>query len=202
MPPIWADTLDEHRALVLQRLLEAFGALVAERGVEATTLAAVAQRAGIARSAVYNYVRDKHDLLLAHAASTLDSAAQELAAALSADAPPAERLARYVAAAFRGFASEPGGDLMSLLDPDQQRQLLAHLAPMREMLEQILSDGLGDGSFGDASVEELSGFVTATLGGYRLPLAHGLVDPDEGAEVCTRLLLHGLSGGAGTRRPS
>ena len=199
MPSIWADTLGEHRALVRQRLLDAFADLVQERGLEQTTLAAVAERAGIARSAVYNHVADKHELILAHAEQVLGVAAEHLGRALPPDLPAAERLAIYVQATFRSFAVEPAAvaDVMGLLDPDQQQRLLGYLQPLRALLEQIVRDGVDEGTFrGDA--EDLTRFVWATLSGYRSAWQRVEIDADEGAAVCTRLLLGGLAGTAGT----
>ena len=85
MPSLWADSLDEHRELVLGKVLSAYEALRAEVGVEAVTLTAVAQRAGIARSALYNYVKDKHGLVLLHAERTMGGATQQLQACLLSD---------------------------------------------------------------------------------------------------------------------
>lgn len=196
MPSIWGETIAEHRVLVRGRLLDAFAALVQERGLEATTLAAVAQRAGIARSAVYNHVRDKHDLLLAHAQRSMREATERLAQELDPSLPPPERLARYVQGAFRSFADDPaaGMDVLANLDAEQQRELLAMLRPVQQMLHEILVDGLADGSFAGSSAEELSRFVSAVLDGHRPALARGHMDPGEAARACTRLLLDGLAG--------
>lgn len=196
MPSIWGETIAEHRALVRERLLDAFAALVRERGIEATTLAAVAERAGIARSAVYNHVRDKHALVLAHAQRAMGEAVARLAEALEPSLPPAERLARYVEGAFRSFSDEPaaGMDLLASLDPEQQQELLAMLRPVQEMLHAIVTDGLADGTFAGGSAEELARFVAAVVDGHRHALAHGHLQPEEAARTCTALLLHGLTG--------
>ncbi|GGI03489.1 TetR/AcrR family transcriptional regulator [Egicoccus halophilus] len=194
MPSLWAENLVEHRSLVLDRLLDAFGEQVEAHGYAHVTLAAVAQQAGLARSAVYNYVRDRQDLLVAHARRDLEVAARHLDAALSAAGSPVEQLTTYVAAAFVGFASGPlrGHDPMGLLDEAKQRELVEHLRPMRDALTKILSDGLDDGSFGGGSVAELAEFVVATINGYRVAVARGQLDPHEVAARSTRLLLRAL----------
>ena len=65
MPRIAADSVAEHRALMMGKLLYAFGDLVHEEGYAVVTLAQVAARAGMARNTVYNYVGDKQALLMA-----------------------------------------------------------------------------------------------------------------------------------------
>ena len=197
MPSLWAGTLDEHRSLVLGSLLDAFGDLVRERGIEQTTLAAVAERAGIARSAVYNYVHDKHGLLLAHACRDIDIAAARLRERMGPDLPPADRLSRYVAASFEGFRSAAAaGDVMLALDREQQKTLLAHLEPVRELLAVLIADGLDDGTFAGGTAIELQEFVTAVIGGHRMLLARSDADSQALAARCTRLLLDGIGGGS------
>jgi AcrR family transcriptional regulator len=195
MPSIWGTSLEEHRALVLERLLDAFADLVAERGIEGTTLAAVAERAGLARSAIYNHVRDKHDLVLAHTERGLRKAADQLEASHDPDLTADRRLDHFVRTAFHSWIAEPGAsaDLVPQLDEAQRARLFAHLAPMTRMLRSIIDDGLAEGTFRAGPPERLTGFVSATLEGYRRSLG-GDVDPDALADDVLALLLHGLTG--------
>ena len=195
MPSIWGTSLEEHRALVLERLLDAFADLVRERGLDGTTLAAVAERAGLARSAIYNHVRDKHDLVLAHTERGLRKATEQLETSDDADLGAGQRLDHFVRTAFHSWIAEPGSsaDLMPQLDEQQRARLFAHLAPMVRMLHSIVEDGIVDGTFRAAPPERLAGFVSATLEGYRRSLG-GDVDPDDLADDVVALLLYGLSG--------
>jgi AcrR family transcriptional regulator len=195
MPSIWGESLEEHRALVRQRLVAAFSELVAERGLERTTLAAVAERAGIARTAVYNHVRDKQELVVAHARVALDDAIARLTAELADARSPVEQLERYVAAAFASFTAEPsaGPGAMATLDAAHQHEIVGLLAPLRDMLHRILADGLADGSFGGGSAEELARFVGAVVEGHRGLLASGGLEPATAARTAARLLLDGLA---------
>jgi AcrR family transcriptional regulator len=196
MPTIWGTTLSEHRALVRERLLDAFSDLVRERGLEATTLAAVAERAGIARSAVYNHVKDKHDLLLGHTARVLEDTADELRRALDAETGPERKLRRYVEVAFTSWAAEPGAgsDLMPTLSEEEQARLRAQLAPMLRILGGLVQEGVAEGRFGAGEPSALTRFVAATLEGYRRALGSGELEPGETAEQVAGLLLHGLRG--------
>ncbi|WP_370324529.1 TetR/AcrR family transcriptional regulator [Euzebya sp.] len=196
MPSLWADNLDEHRALVLGRLLDAYESLRAEVGVDGVTLAAVAQRAGLARSAVYNYVEDKHDLILAHAERTMAGAVERLRQALDAVDAPEAQLRTYVAMSLRMHASETGAgdDLMPMLTPAEQGRLFAMLDPIRELLAEIVADGVDQGVFTAGPADQLTGVVWAVLSGYRMPVAAGHVDPDAAAGAVTTVLLNGLTG--------
>ena len=193
MPTLWAESLDEHRSLVMGRLLDAFAELQAERGLDQVTLAAVAGRAGLARSAIYNYVRDKHELLFAHGERVIARFVHDLTAAAGAGERPAERLRRYVQGTFDAFARHgAGADLMPLLSPAEQQRMVDLLQPVRTVIEGIVADGLADGTFaGDA--QHLVGFVGAVLGGYRLAVGGGEDDGVPSPDEVTRLLLRGLS---------
>ncbi|GAA1390390.1 TetR/AcrR family transcriptional regulator [Catellatospora chokoriensis] len=63
MPKIQAATVAEHRALQHRALLDAARELLASGAPDAPSLSAVAQRAGLARSSVYQYFRSREDLL-------------------------------------------------------------------------------------------------------------------------------------------
>ncbi|MFF4237526.1 TetR/AcrR family transcriptional regulator [Actinomadura geliboluensis] len=65
MPKISEATVAEHRARQLRNLLDGARALVAEEGIEALTLAALARRVGLSRPGLYEYFRSKDDLVAA-----------------------------------------------------------------------------------------------------------------------------------------
>lgn len=63
MPRIQAATVGEHRSMQRRALLTAVRDLLASGAAEAPSLSAVAQRAGLARSSVYQYFKSRDDLL-------------------------------------------------------------------------------------------------------------------------------------------
>lgn len=65
MPRISEPTVAAHRARQLRTLLDAARALVAEEGIEALSLAALARRVGLSRPSLYEYFRSKDDLVAA-----------------------------------------------------------------------------------------------------------------------------------------
>jgi AcrR family transcriptional regulator len=63
VPKIQAATVAEHRSLQRRVLLDAARDILASGAAEAPSLSAVAQRAGLARTSVYQYFRSREDLL-------------------------------------------------------------------------------------------------------------------------------------------
>lgn len=63
MPKILAPTLTEHRDMRRAALITAAADLARESGSTAITMAAVAERAGLSRTAVYEYFRSSADLV-------------------------------------------------------------------------------------------------------------------------------------------
>ena len=169
MPKLWADTLDEHRALVLERLVDAYVDLVAEQGAEGLTVSAVAARADLARSAVYNHVDHLHDLALVHAEQTMAAWLQPLQARAARGASAWELLEDLVRSSLQVFAEDPlaGLDLASHLDDAQNARLGALLAPIRRHLQDVVARGVADGEFVDVDPAALAGFVWACISGYR-----------------------------------
>lgn len=185
MPKLWAPSLDEHRALVRRRLVDAFVSLVEERGIDDVTISAVAKRADLARSAVYNHVDHLHDLALLH----VDQVTADWLAGLAADDGDPRgawgRLEDLVRASIHAFVEDPlaGMDLVEHLDDVRARRLRETMAPIMTHLSRVVADGVGSGEFVDEDPMELTGFVWATIGGYRTVLAAADRDAAAGADA-------------------
>ena len=63
MPKIQTDSLTEHRDWRRNQLIEAAAAIALESGGDSITVAAVAQRAGLSRTSVYEYFASSSDLI-------------------------------------------------------------------------------------------------------------------------------------------
>lgn len=194
MPRIQAASVAEHRALMEERLLDAFGALLAEQGYGDTTLADVAARAGMARNTVYNYVAHKESLLYDYLDREVRRFLDDVAAAVEAAPGPEARLAVYVRAQLHSFAANPsaGHDLVVLLGAERYQELLAHLRPLREVLTDILTEGMREGAFRPLDLDTVQTLVMACISAERLPLSRGEADPDAVAERTVDFLQHAL----------
>ena len=79
MPKIETSTLAEHRDWRRNQLIEAAAAIALESGGEAVTVAAVAARAGLSRTSVYEYFASSADLAADLIIEELKSFGDELA---------------------------------------------------------------------------------------------------------------------------
>lgn len=190
MPKLWADSLDEHRALVLGRLVEAYVSLVSEKGVDGLTVAAVAQRAELARSAVYNHVDHIHDLALLHAEHTMAAWLQPLRERAAEDRSAWEVLQDLVRGSMQVFADDPlaGLDLASHLDDARLARLYRMLGPVMAHLQETVARGVASGEFVDEDPTALGGFVWACLSGYRTMVGAGRLSADAATATIIALL--------------
>jgi AcrR family transcriptional regulator len=101
MSPRTPAQFEAQRADTQDRLERAALRVFARAGFSRATVRDVAREAGVAQRLLYNYYRSKHDLLAAVFRRSMADVETSFAAA-NAAAPPTERLARLVRAAFAG----------------------------------------------------------------------------------------------------
>lgn len=198
MPKISADTLAQHRAATRERVLTAWAELIAERGYDAVSLADVAARVGLARTAIYNYFPDKEALLLAHTDWQLDRflalLREELAAAGSAAAKLRIIVARHVA----DFASRPllpGPSLASFVGAQTYERLEDHLAPLENLLRDVIADGVASGELDVHDVESATALAFACIGAERVPVGSGEHTVEQAVDNILDFVLRALGAG-------
>jgi AcrR family transcriptional regulator len=96
MPRIKTLTLADHRDWRRSQLIEAAAAIALESGGAAVTVAAVAQRAGLSRTSVYEYFGSSADLAADLVIEELESFAQTLADASKHSADPLEAIELWI----------------------------------------------------------------------------------------------------------
>ena len=96
MPRIDAPTIAEHRDQRRADLLAAGHELVLAGGPRAVTMTAVAARAGLSRTAVYEYFASTEDLLAAVLGERMAAWTAEVESALAAAESPQDKVATYV----------------------------------------------------------------------------------------------------------
>ena len=99
-------TQGERRAETRERLLAAAAELFAERGIEASSVDAIAERAERTSGAVYDHFGGKPGLLFALLEGWTDAAAEVIGAEVAAATTLDDRLA----AIWRNVADQPKGD--------------------------------------------------------------------------------------------
>lgn len=89
-----------------RQVLEVAVALFNEQGYDATSVADLAQRLGLSKSALYHHFASKEDLLAIALETALSGLEEALAAALALDASAAERLEQIIRGAVEVLVTE------------------------------------------------------------------------------------------------
>ncbi len=105
MPRIRAENIRAHKELTRREILDAVHDLLAEVGSADINLAEVAQAVGIGRTTLYEYFKDKDDLI----ATLVEERLPEVMAGLSIedDGTPEGRLVSFAVVTVRFIVSDP-----------------------------------------------------------------------------------------------
>ncbi|WP_193106624.1 TetR/AcrR family transcriptional regulator [Brachybacterium sp. FME24] len=163
-------------------ILDAATRMIAERGVDAVTIADVLVEAGISKGALYHYFSGKDALLAALIARRLDAWSKAVALATEAASTPPQRLIALV----RTLITEKSEDLALLvsalptLQADSSASIHARLrAAGRErfvpLLTKIIEDGAHAGDFAAPSPSSSAGVVMSLLQEMAECIARGLL---------------------------
>jgi AcrR family transcriptional regulator len=152
MPKIETQTLSQHRDWRRSQLIDAAAAIALESGGGAVTVAAVAARAGLSRTSVYEYFASSADLAADLVIEELNSFAQELKEISAAGQTPTEAIDLWIEGSLQYIAD--GRHLLAkalnAIDLPRNRGAaigMAHkalLAPLRSKLEEL---GISDVNF-------------------------------------------------------
>jgi len=100
MPKIQTETLAEHRDWRRNQLIEAAAGIALESGGAAISVAAVAQRAGLSRTSVYEYFGSSADLIADLVLEELHNFAQYLEEAVAEAEQPLESISAWIKSAL------------------------------------------------------------------------------------------------------
>lgn len=172
-------------------LIDAFVDLMHEAGVEGTTVTAVSARAGLARSAFYNYFADIPALFHAAMAREIEMFAAERRAEVERVADPTERLETFISgclAAFRQHSSPL--DVEPALGLNHQIHVEQQIEPLRQLLGEILRAGVDEGVFrSEAASSVVVEMVMHAVNSQRLPIVSGTTDPADVRSTMVATLL-------------
>ncbi|MBO0898758.1 TetR/AcrR family transcriptional regulator [Cellulomonas sp. zg-ZUI222] len=101
MPRITARTVPEHREAQRRAILDATRELLADAPDVEPTFAAVAAKAGLARSSIYHYFPSREDLFRAVVVEALPRWSEAIAQAMGAQDDPVARVVAYADANLR-----------------------------------------------------------------------------------------------------
>lgn len=177
MPRIKAATVAEHRERQRRAVLDATRDLLAETG-QAPSLAQVGERAGLARSSLYQYVSSREGLLEAVVADIFPTWTERVRVALGEAPTPGARVWAYVesnVAFFTGSEQRVARALGAVVDP---AVLHGPLQEFHRALQEPLREALRD--HGEADPEPVADMIDAmVLAGTQGARARSRASSDE-----------------------
>lgn len=193
MPKIIGGSLEEHREQMYSRIFSSFTQLLAEVGYDALTLAEVASRAGIGRTAMYNYFPDKEALLLGYTEQRTDNYLDNLNDELSSVTNPIDQLSTFVRLQMLEIAQQhlALSSMGNMLSDSGRQRMREHVAPLWEILDGILKRAMEQRYLPEGNLSVLLPLVFGTLTGRAVAGLTG--DALEHAiDATTEFVLRGL----------
>jgi AcrR family transcriptional regulator len=165
VPKLWTETIEAHRRVIREAIMDTTATLVAEHGVRSVTMSQIAAETGIGRATLYKYFPDVEAILfawhdrqitrhleyLAKVRDQADSAGQRLHAVLEA----------YALISHESRAHHDT-ELAAFLHRDQQ--VAQAQQQLRDMIRELLSEGSKIGyTRGDVTPDELASYCLHAL---------------------------------------
>lgn len=173
VPKIAAETLPAHRDLVRRRIFDAFAQLMDERSFDAITMAQIAARAEIGRTAIYHHFKDKEAVVVAFATEETQHYLADLRRDLDLVPDPVAKIRVYLRHQLRAgqqFHTGMGGILYHLLSEEAMEKIHDHVAAVEEVLEHILDEGIDSGAFRVSDRKAAMSLLHAALATRQLPV--------------------------------
>lgn len=134
-----------------RQIIDAAVALFSQKGFHKTTTREIAQKSGLSIGTVYEYVQSKEDILFLVCKRIHGRIEEQLRDSLSEHVEGAVRLNHAIAAFLRVMDAMKDDTLLiyqesKSLPPPFLREVLRDEAAITEIFEQIIADGIADGS--------------------------------------------------------
>ena len=177
-----------------ERIMDAARKVFAEYGHDRANMRLIARSAGISVGCLYLYFKNKEDLCLTLLRESLDGFNRKTREALEGIHDPAEALRCFVTFTITSvverkekFLFQDRGQAFSF-GMEMKKKFFRE---RREMIEDIIRDGVEKAVFRECDVAETSRIIYNLLRGFYLSL---FIDDEAlfGAEKCLDLLMHGL----------
>lgn len=172
MPKIRGGSLAEHRATTRAALFRALADLMRERGFDAVTLVDVAQRAGVGRTAIYNYFPDRESMLLEFIAEETGRYLERIRAGLEMSDDPIEQLRTYSRELLSLKSYDHlalGSALRDAVSAEARNRLREHIEAVEDVLRTVLGRCVAQGRIPPQDLDVTVPLVHSALTGHRLP---------------------------------
>ena len=199
MPQIWAESIEQHKRQTIARIIDATVALVADKGLGATSMSQVAERSGIGRATLYSYFPDVEHILLAWHEQEVDRYRESLSDELArqTDTPGALRV--IITRLIEGFSDGHDHALdasrveLSALSPQIKQQMAGASAKLATLLDEVLEHGIRTGQLRpDLNRELTTTLIVRAASAAREQVEQGHGDATEVADEVLALLLGGV----------
>ena len=149
MPKIQAPTLALHRELRRQQLMSAAMELAITDGAESITVAAVAAKAGLARSSIYEYFASSADLVADLVLEELDYYTRRLSEAVADASDPYLRIELWITESLRYVADGRHmlvKSLNTINTPDERKDeiVMGHRRMMAPLQDSLVGTGISN----------------------------------------------------------
>ena len=161
MPKISAASIGEHRELRRGQLISAAMELALTQGAQAVTVSAVAAKAGLARTSIYEYFASSADLVADLVIDELSTYAHRLSDAIKDVDDPYEKIERWIAEGLRYVADGRHmlvKSLNTISTPEDRKEEISQghrrlMAPIRQALSET---GIKDLSSASAMLQAVT----------------------------------------------
>jgi AcrR family transcriptional regulator len=176
------------------QILAAASEVIAERGMAATRIADVAERAGTSPPAILYWFESKDDLLAEALTYEEERFSAEITKRLAAARSPSERLSLLIEESAEGNDWKLWMELwtQALRDGGARRARRELDQDWRAMIEGIVADGQDAGEFGGPEASEVAATLASLLDGFAVQVT--LQDPEMPRERVCELTLEVAEG--------
>jgi TetR/AcrR family transcriptional regulator len=187
-----AERYDQRRAAIVETAVHLFN----RSGFYATSIEDIARELGLSKTLLYHYFSNKAELLYECYLHSLDSVRAGLQQAAVSGGTGRDKLEAYIRRQFDDLAGAKGAAWVlsdvSALTTRQRHNIRKQSRELDSMLQQLLIEGMADGSIVPTEPKITEFFVIGALNWLPHWYRPGRLTGKELAEIFLRLILDGL----------
>jgi|GEM_PF-2254008 Transcriptional regulator len=204
MSPRSKEQHDQVRRERMDQIRQAFSLVYLEKGVQGTDIGEVAKRAGVSRTLVYYYFKDKMELIQGMFQEYFDAAKQFVTGCLLTAESPLIRLDRYARFYLETAVTNPRrvylyrnmiNDMPIVFGGQSQDYYLSFLDAVHDPLVRTVEEGIANGQLAEMEPVLLAQTFIGGVTGAMLELAKRQVTAVEGqalVDQAVSVILRGI----------
>ncbi|MDO5035083.1 MAG: TetR/AcrR family transcriptional regulator [Actinomycetaceae bacterium] len=170
MPKITGANLDEHREKTRDALFSALSSLMREYSFDQISIAQIARRAGIGRTAFYNHYEDKESLLVALIFAATENFTKVLASALEEVDDPIQKIRVYIRAQLELKSQYNLGVSLGSAAAHPRSQIRDHAKIVHHIIFRLIETAHQAGKISQPATPQTVRLVLSCLSGTELPI--------------------------------